>query len=460
MRRLRLLWVTPQLPRRGVSAARERWWQLLARLASRHAVTLLAFVDPEDEAAASLLPPGLTATHLVPRRPHRPEDPLALLPQAVAGGLACPDFRAAVAARLAADAYDVVQYEFTEAAYCIPAETDVRSILTVHQVGFAQERPAWRAAGGGPRMAAVRFHRWLRELDFGLGAVGCVDRVVTMSSEDAARLRRFHADLPLSVSPCGVDCDELRPPPAPEPPAVDLVFLGHFGHPPNVDAVQFLVRDVMPRLGRPVRLRIVGRGVVPAVAALARPGSVEIAGAVDDVRPHLLDGAAFVAPVRFGTGMRGKVLEALALGRPVVTTTVGAEGLGARPGHHLLVADGAADFAAAVARVLGDPAFASELGARGRSLVEARFDWGAIAAAHDAIYDAVLRDPPRAAPRPLASGGRLAPLAARLGYLPGVALGVGLLGARALRWHARRPSTSAARRVLDRPVHARGGNPA
>ena len=77
----------------------------------------------------------------------------------------------------------------------------------------------------------------------------------------------------------------------------------------------------------------------------------------------------------------------------------------------------------------------------------------------DAIYDAVLRDPPRAAPRPLASGGRLAPLAARLGYLPGLALGVGLLGTRALRWHARRPTTSAARPVLDRPVHARGGNP-
>jgi glycosyltransferase involved in cell wall biosynthesis len=332
MRRLRLLWVTPQLPRRGVSAARERWWQLLGRLASRHAVTLLAFVDPRTWGRRACCLPGW-------RRPISSRG-ARIGPRILSrscrrrsrAGSRVPDFRAAVAARLAADAYDVVQYEFTEAAYCIPPGTDVRSVLTVHQVGFAQERPAWRAAGGGPRMAAVRFHRWLRELDFGLGAVGCVDRVVTMSSEDAARLRRFHADLPLSVSPCGVDCDELRPPPAPEPPAVDLVFLGHFGHPPNVDAVQFLVRDVMPRLGRPVRLRIVGRGVVPAVAALARPGSVEIAGAVDDVRPHLRAGAVFVAPVRFGTGMRGKVLEALALGRPVVTTTVGAEGLAARPG--------------------------------------------------------------------------------------------------------------------------------
>jgi len=208
-----------------------------------------------------------------------------------------------------------------------------------------------------------------------------------------------------------------------------------------------------------VRLRIVGHAAPPVVQALARPGTVEIVGPVPDLRPALSAARVVVAPVRFGTGMRGKVLEALALGRPVVTTTVGAEGLGARPGHHLLVADGAADFAAAVARVLGDPGFAAELGARGRTLVETRLDWSAIAAAHDAIYDAVLRDPPRAAPRPLASGGRLAPLAARLGYLPGLALGVGLLGTRALRWHARRPTTSAAKPVLDRPVHARSGNP-
>jgi len=101
MRRLRLLWVTPHLPRRGVNAARERWWQLTARVAARHDLTLLAFVDPEDEPAAPALPPGLAAVHLVPRRFHHPDDPLALLPRTVAGGLASPDFRDAVAARLA-----------------------------------------------------------------------------------------------------------------------------------------------------------------------------------------------------------------------------------------------------------------------------------------------------------------------------------------------------------------------
>jgi glycosyltransferase involved in cell wall biosynthesis len=453
--RLRLLWVTPHLPRRGVNAARERWWQLLARIAPRHALTLLAFVDPEDAGAESELPPGLAGVHLVPRRFHRPVDPLALLPRTVAGGLASPEFPAAIAARLAAEPYDIVQYEYVEMANCIPAAAATRSILTVHQIGFAQEAGAWNADGGGMRGAAVFFHRYLRELDFELDALRAVDRVVTMTPEDAERLRRWEPEVRISVSPCGVDCAEFHPGAASGGARADLVFVGNFEHPPNVDAVRFLAQDVLPRVGRPARLRVVGRGS----QALSVPDGVETTGAVDDVRPWISTGGVFVAPVRFGTGMRGKVLEALALGRPVVTTSVGAEGLGATPGRHLLVADGAADFAAAVRRLLDDPALAAELGAGGRALVEARFDWDAIASAHDDIYSAVLRDPSVARPGPLARADWLAPLAGRLGWAPGLALGTALLAARAARRHARRLGRRPTA-PLERAVVARGGTAA
>jgi glycosyltransferase involved in cell wall biosynthesis len=430
MRRLRLLWVVPHLPLRGVSAARERWWHLLTRLAPRHDVTLLAFADPEDGGRTDGLPPGLAALHVAPKIPWRPNDPLALLPRTVAGGYTHPGLGAAIAERLAAERYDVVQYEFSEMANLIPGPAP-RTILTVHQVGFAQQGPAWRAEHGGLRRAAVLLHRHLRELDFELRAVRRVDHVVTMSGEDAARLRRFAPDLRISVSPCGVDLQEFRPPDAPSSPAVDVSFVGHFGHPPNVDAVSFLVNEVVPRLGRPARVRVVGRGVTPEVARLARPG-VEVTGPVADVRPHLAAGAVFAAPIRFGTGMRGKVLEALAMGRPVVTTPLGAEGLGATAGRHLLVAEGSADFAAAVRRVLDDPARAAELGRAGRALVEARFGWDAIAMAHEHIYDDVLRAPARAVPPPAA---RAHPLVARLGPIPAVGVGFALLVGRAVRWH-------------------------
>jgi hypothetical protein len=125
------------------------------------------------------------------------------------------------------------------------------------------------------------------------------------------------------------------------------------------------------------------------------------------------------------------------MARPVVTTTLGAEGLGATPGRDLLIADRADDFAAAVRRVLDDPAFATRLGTAGRALVSARFDWDAIATAHEEIYEAVLRAPARAVLAP-DQPPRLAALAGRLGYWPGLATGFAVLAARAGRWHARR----------------------
>jgi len=349
----------------------------------------------------------------------------------VAGGYCDPAFRAAVADRLAADRWDVVQYEFTEMAHCIPGPAP-RTVLTVHQIGFAQEAPAWRAGPRTLRRGAVLLHRYLRELDFELRALSRVDHVVTMSPEDAARLHRFVPEVPISVSPCGVDCRAFRPPDPAPAPDTDVLFVGHFGHPPNGDAVDFLARDVLPRVGRPVRVRVVGRGPVPRL-----PAEIDVVGAVPDVRPHLAAARIVVAPVRFGTGMRGKVLEALAMGRPVVTTSLGAEGLGAVSGRDLLVADGADGFAGAVRRVLDDPGLATRLGAAGRALVAARFDWDAIAAAHEELYDTVVRTPARAdlSPDP---PHRLADVAARLGHVPGVGAGFTLLVARALRRHVRR----------------------
>jgi glycosyltransferase involved in cell wall biosynthesis len=433
----RLLWVTPNLPIRGISAARERWWHLLAALARRHELTLLAFVDPEDAGRLAEAPPGLTRLEAVPKAPWRPHDPLAVLPQAVAGGFSSPVLGAAIAAVLARRPFDVVQYEYGEMTHLMPLAAPP-AVLTVHQLGFAQQAARWRAERGGVRRAGVLLHRYLRDLDFELRAVSRADLVLTMSNEDALRLRAFLPDLAIAVSPCGVDAEHFRPDAVSPALPVDLLFVGNFIHPPNEDAVRFLVRDVLPRLGRPARLRIVGHAMPEALERLVRAAGGEVAGSVPDVRPHLAAARIVVAPVRFGTGMRGKVLEALAMARPVVTTSLGAEGLGARDGDDLLVADTPADVAQAIDRLRGDDALAAGVAASGRALVTSRFRWDAIAEAHDAIYERVLSEPRHARPpRPIAPA-RLTAIAHSLGYLPGVGLGTALLLLRAVGWHARR----------------------
>jgi glycosyltransferase involved in cell wall biosynthesis len=433
MRRLRLLWVIPDFPRRGVSAARERFWALLTRLATRHDVRALVVADAEDVGREAELPPGLAGVRVVRRALVPTDDPLALLPPVVRWAYGDPALAIAVAEELARLPLDLAQFEFIECGQFMP-EPRLPTILTVHQVGFAAVRPSWDADASPAVRAPRALYQHLRLLDFELRALGRAHHVVTMSAEDAARLRHFVPTLRTSVSPVGVDCREFRPGATPPAEPTDLLFVGHFHHPPNLDAVKFLVRDVRPRLGRPMRVRVVGHAAPAELHAL--PG-IELLGAVPDVRPHLAAARIVVAPVRFGTGMRGKVLEAFAMARPVVTTSTGAEGLGATPGQHLLVADGADAFAAAIRRLVEEPALAEQLGREARRLAEDRFDWDAIAAAHEDIYERVLRD---AAPPPRLSRSALeAPLAAAcrpLGYWPGALAGGMLLAGRALRWYA------------------------
>jgi glycosyltransferase involved in cell wall biosynthesis len=126
---------------------------------------------------------------------------------------------------------------------------------------------------------------------------------------------------------------------------------------------------------------------------------VTIVGPVDDLRPHLAAASAVVVPLRLGSGTRLKILEAWAMARPVVSTTLGAEGLDAVPGRHLLVADDPADFARSVLRILGEPGLGDELGREGRALVSERYSWRGAAGALGAFFKQVLarRD---AAPEP------------------------------------------------------------
>lgn len=434
---LRLLWVTPFLPARGVSGTHAYLWALLERHSRRHEVRLVSLVDADETASPGDLPPGLADVRLLRKTAAAEDDPLCLRPRAVGWGFTDPQLRAALAAELARDHHDLVRWDYAELANVLPP-TRVPSLLTVHQLWFAAAGPEWRAAGRGVRRAPVALHRHLRDLDFELHAVRRADHVVALTREDGARLQRFLPDLPLTVVPAGIDLAHFRPPRTPLPVVADLLFVGHFKHYANVDAARFLVRDVLPRLGRAARVRLVGTAVPPEVRALAG-GDVTVEAGVPDIREALASAAVVVAPVRFGTGMRVKVLEALAMGRPVVATSLGAEGLDAVAGTHLLVADAAADFAAAVRRLLDDPGAAAAVGAAGRALAEARFGWDTVADTYDAVYAAVAAAPRRAAAASAPVPGWAA-WCARSGRLPGAAAGSALLALRGLRWYLGAPS--------------------
>jgi polysaccharide biosynthesis protein PslH len=217
--------------------------------------------------------------------------------------------------------------------------------------------------------------------------------VLCVSEPDAAALRALVPAREPTVVPNGLDVDDFaRIGDQATDGAARLVFTGTMDFRPNADAVEWFARDVLPRI-RSVRpdAELVAVGQRPGPRLWRRHGrdGITITGAVDDVRPFLARASVVVAPLRFGSGTRVKLLEAMACARPIVATTLAAEGLAVRDGRELLLADGPEPFARAVLALLADPARARRLGRAGHALVRARHDWTAIAPRLLAVYEGV-----------------------------------------------------------------------
>ena len=172
-------------------------------------------------------------------------------------------------------------------------------------------------------------------------------------------------------------------PPGPLPAGADVVFVGSMSYVPNVDAVTFFARDVLPLITAAVpgaTFTIVGARPSPAVRALASLPGVRVTGAVDDVNPFYAAAAVAVVPLRMAGGVRMKILEALGLGAAIVSTTIGAEGLDLESGADLVIADTPEQLAEAVIGLLRDPALRERLGRHARETAARRFSWARVAA--------------------------------------------------------------------------------
>jgi glycosyltransferase involved in cell wall biosynthesis len=184
------------------------------------------------------------------------------------------------------------------------------------------------------------------------------------------------------VIPTGVDTKYFAPRPASAQASRRIVFTGSMDWLPNSDGVVYFCHEILPLIRRAepdTTFTIVGRSPTPAVRRLVENEGIEVTGRVEDVRPYLQNAAVYVVPLRIGGGTRLKIFEAMAAGRAVVSTTIGAEGLPTEHGRHLLLADTPRDFADAVITLLRDPATRSAIEAEGRALVTGRYDWSAAA---------------------------------------------------------------------------------
>jgi len=276
----------------------------------------------------------------------------------------------AVRADLARGGFRLLHLDELLLARILPSERAIPVVQHHHKL----DTDLYDALRGGATLER-RFDQWkLRRLE--AESARRYRHHLLCSQEDADTLRARHGALDCAVVPSGFDPEAFRPERC-ERARARLVFLGSMNYGPNVEAVLSFVREILPRIRavRPeIELAIVGGDPVPEVRALASE-SVLVTGRVPLVQPHLQGASALVVPLRIGGGTRLKIVEALALGTPVVSTTVGAQGLGLAHEKHLLVADDAGDFAAATLRILDDPGEAGRMGERGRAHVHEHFRW-------------------------------------------------------------------------------------
>lgn len=301
----------------------------------------------------------------------RAPDLLSALPINVAADRT-PAAVAAVEKALAAERFDVVVFDFVHAAVLRPADLDGATVCFTHNVeAEIFERHAKTAASAPLRWLwasqAAKMRRFERE------ALAKFTRVVAVSERDA---KKFAADglATARAIPTGVDLDFFSwHAPADGSPVV--VFTGSMDWEANVDGIRCYIDEVWPRVRAHVphaQLRVVGKNPPTSLVQRNVPG-VTFTGFVDDVRDHARDAQAFVIPLRVGGGTRIKAFEAMAMGLPVVSTSIGIEGLDVDDGTHFLRADGAEALATATLKLIADGALRLKLSRAARELVEARF---------------------------------------------------------------------------------------
>ena len=385
---MRILFLTETVPFPLDSGGRIKTYHSLRMLAGAHDVRVHAFI--RDEAQRAHLPhletQGVATTlHLVPRSLSR-EAWFALRSLAGAPYSVGRHFDRTVCGRVVAAAQawspDIVYCDhLSMAEYAL--RLGVPMVYDAHNVEYAiLERFAGTRQNPLARVGAEIEWRRVRAYERDVCrrsqlvlVVSDVDRAVLAGLAGAPA--RF-ATVPIAVDVTGVaPISELTSEPG-------VLFLGGLHWPPNADALVTFVRDVWPRVraARPdAMLTAVGRDDHPAADECRAAPAVTVVGWVPDIDPFVRQSRVLVVPMRAGSGMRVKILEAMARGLPVVSTSVGCEGIEVEAGRHLLVEDDPARFADAVVRVLADDALAGSLAVASRALVMAKYDVAAVSSA-------------------------------------------------------------------------------
>lgn len=391
---LRALELIPTLPYPPRSGGHLRAWNLCDRLSTRVSQTVLCRVFepvPPEHAAPFANRHIDLQTVLIPR----PQPAIRVLKglrllfssyPIMAGGWDHRAMRRRLTQMLATNGFDLVALHGSPLCVYMPLLRHTRALKVVHLYDLETEflfRQAKNLPTGIRKLMMLHDAHRMRRSEARL--LRAADLIIVTSERERQALLQKNPHYRIATVPNGVDCQTRRPLPPAE--GRELLYVGSLSYAPNEDAVLHFASAVWPALHArfpEATFRVVGRGPSERIRRLHGRDGIHITGEVDEVEPYYRQAALCVVPLRVGGGTRLKILEAFAFGRPVVSTTLGCEGLDAVDGRHLLVGDTPAAMSAQIARVLQQPDLAGALCANGRALIEQRYSWDRIA---DGLHD-------------------------------------------------------------------------
>ncbi len=369
-----------------------RTGNILKQLSKQHEITLISNVEsPKDDHYLPEMTGFCSSFISVPWKEIRKYSPLFFLrlffqmfskyPVSVLNDYSSK-LRMALEKELKNKTYDIAVCDFVQSALLFRNIKNIPTLLFQHNV---ESMIAQRHVDQNRNPIAKLFWwlQWKKMYSFEEQACHNFNTVIAVSDKDGSFfMEKYHANNTVTI-PTGVDLDYYKPIDTEHKKTSQIVFCGSMDWLPNEDAVLFYIQDILPVIKKSfpdMVLTVVGRNPSPNLKKIvSNTEGIELTGWVDDTRPYIKNAGVFIVPIRIGGGTRMKIYEAMAMGKAIVSTTIGAEGLPLEHGTHIILADTPEDIGNAVIQLMKDEDKRNKLGLNARKFVEANFGWQSVA---------------------------------------------------------------------------------
>lgn len=366
-----------------------RMFSLIKEHSKRHSVYVISFVADEEinyigeleRYCREVIPVGRSTNTVI-------EQP-SIVPRVILEQFEHREMYERIAAFMAAREIDVVTVEYVVMSRYRPGGCP--SVLVVHEFVTLAAYRDWKNSSGAQKIRS--FFTLLKTFCFENKVFKKYDHLVSLTPKEKRLMNFFFPGLKVELAPMGADGRIFFPRPAVSE-TNDLLFVGNFWHAPNVDAVTYFCDRIFPLILRELpgtKLTIVGYKSRDKLQDFIRYRNVVIAGRVPDMGKYLAESKVFINPVRLGSGMRGKLLEAIAMAKPVISTSIGADGLDARDGESIVIADTPVDFARRAIDLLKSKDMRERIGARAYELFREKYDWRRVVEKMEELYGEIAK---------------------------------------------------------------------